>query len=139
MSHLFVVALILVLSWHYRGEGGVDLKGGKSSCFVPNLYEYVFQEDLSNLFVLATSAFSLNRPTPKMTLALSRGPAYNNLLLKPSCTSSTAGKAAHSFYLSAGELTLENVLGDGVLVWVLPALTSDVVDVEEGGVVTGVG
>ena len=41
--------------------------------------------------------------------------------------------------MSAGELTLENVLGDGVLVWVLPALTSDVVDVEQGGVVTGVG
>ena len=41
--------------------------------------------------------------------------------------------------MSAGEPTLENVLGDGVLVWVLPALTSDVVDVEEGGVVTGVG
>ena len=96
LSHLFVVALILVLSWHYRGEGGVDLKGGESSCFVPNLCEDIFQEDLSNLFVLATSAFSLNRPTPKMTLALSRGPAYNNLLLKPSCTSSTAGKAAHS-------------------------------------------
>ena len=41
--------------------------------------------------------------------------------------------------MSAGELTFENVLGDGVLVWVLPALTSDVVDVKEGGVVTGVG
>ena len=41
--------------------------------------------------------------------------------------------------MSAGELTLENVLGDGVLVWVLPALTSNVVDVEQGGVVTGVG
>ena len=41
--------------------------------------------------------------------------------------------------MSAGELTLENVLGDSVLVWVLPALTSNVVDVEQGGVVTGVG
>ena len=41
--------------------------------------------------------------------------------------------------MSAGELTLENVLGDSVLVWVLPALTSNVVDVEQSGVVTGVG
>ena len=37
------------------------------------------------------------------------------------------------------ELTLEYILGDGMLIGVLPAKTAYVVDIEQGCVVTGVG
>ena len=37
------------------------------------------------------------------------------------------------------ELTLEYILGDGMLIWVLPAKTAYVVNIEQGCVVTGVG
>ena len=37
------------------------------------------------------------------------------------------------------ELTLEYILGDGMLIWVLPAKTANVVNIEQGCVVTGVG
>ena len=37
------------------------------------------------------------------------------------------------------ELTLEYILGDGMLIGVLPAKTAYVVDIEQGCVITGVG
>ena len=37
------------------------------------------------------------------------------------------------------DLTLEYILGDGVLIWVLPSKTAYVVNIEQGCVVTGVG